>query len=153
MNRAQHTGVVIGSVSAAVVMLAAAPAQAAGTPCWQLMATVHYGIEANASGYSAVVAPSKNDAWVFGGTNPGGTSAPAAEHWDGSRWRPAPLPTGLGGFIVATSASSATNIWAVGGGYALRWDGARWAVANTWPQARRADLRRRGQPGQRLGLR
>jgi hypothetical protein len=134
MNRAQHTGVVIGSVSAAVVMLAAAPAQAARTPCWQLMATVHYGIEANASGYSAVVAPSKNDAWVFGGTNPGGTSAPAAEHWDGSRWRPAPLPTGLGGFIVATSASSATNIWAVGGGYALRWDGARWAVANTWPQ-------------------
>ncbi len=135
MKRAYHAGIVIGSVSAAAAALtAAAPAQAARTPGWQIMATVHYGIGANASGYSAVVAPGKNDAWVFGGTNPGGTSAPAAEHWGGSRWRPAPLPPGLGGFIIAASASSATNIWAVGSGYALRWNGVKWAVAKTWKQ-------------------
>src|SRR6266571_1800550 len=92
MKRAHHAGIVIGSVSAAAAALtAAAPAQAARAPDWQIMAMVHYGIGANASGYSAVVAPGKNDAWVFGGTNPGGTSAPAAEHWGGSRWRRAPL--------------------------------------------------------------
>lgn len=134
MNRAHRAGIVIGSVSAAVAALTAAPVLAAATPGWAIMATVHYGSEANASGYSAVVAPSKADAWAFGGTNPGGTSAPAAEHWDGARWSPSRLPSGLGGFIVASSASSASNIWAVGSGYALRWDGVRWAVANTWRQ-------------------
>ena len=147
MKRAQRAGAVI-SFSVAVATLtaatltaatltAAAPAVAAvasGPPGWAIMATVHYGTGANASGYSAVIAPSKADAWVFGGTNPGGTSAPAAEHWNGTRWRPVRLPSGLGGFIVASSSSSARNIWAVGSGYALRWNGIRWAVANTWRQ-------------------
>ena len=137
MKRAQRVGAVIAVSAAVATLTAAAPAVAAvaaGPPGWAIMATVHYGSAADASGYSAIIAPSKADAWVFGGTNPGGTSAPAAEHWNGTRWRPVRLPSGLGGFIVASSASSARNIWAVGSGYALRWNGARWAVANTWRQ-------------------
>src|SRR5882672_7461567 len=107
MKRAQRAGAVIAVSVAVATLTAAAPAVGAGPPGWAIMATVHYGSAANASGYSAVIAPSKADAWVFGGTNPGGTSAPAAEHWDGTRWGPVRLPSGLGGFIVASSASSA----------------------------------------------
>jgi hypothetical protein len=143
MKRAQRAAFIVGSVSTALLVTTgllitgipawAAPARA---PDWRIAATVHYGPGGNASGYSAVVAPAKSDAWVFGGTNPGGASSPTAEHWDGRRWQPSPLPPGLSDFIVAADASSARNVWAVGDGYALRWNGSRWSVAKTWPQAR-----------------
>jgi hypothetical protein len=135
MKIARRAGVVLGSVTAAVATMAASLPAPAATPTWQIATTVHYGPAANASGYSAVVAPGKDDAWVFGGTNPGGSSSPAAEHWDGKRWRAWSLPTGLNGFIVAAAAWSPGDIWAVGGGYALHWNGARWTVAKTWSQA------------------
>jgi hypothetical protein len=135
MQIARRAGVVLGSVSAAVATMAAGlPARAADVPPWQIASTAHYGPTDYASGYTAVVAPGKNDAWAFGGTNPGGTSTPTAEHWNGTRWQPWALPSGLSGFIVAAGASSPNNVWAVGEGYALRWDGARWAVAKTWSQ-------------------
>jgi hypothetical protein len=143
MKRAQRAAFIVGSVFAAVLATTGpvgteVPAQAApaSAPDWQIVATVHYGPGGNASGYSAVVAPTRSDAWVFGGTNPGGASSPTAEHWDGRRWQPSPLPPGLSDFIVAADASSARNVWAVGDGYALRWNGSRWSVARTWPQAR-----------------
>jgi hypothetical protein len=135
MKIARRAGIVLGSVSAvAVTMAAGTPARALEAPQWQITARVHYGPTNNASGYSVVVVPAADDAWVFGGTNPGGTSAPAAEHWDGTRWQRWTLPSGLSGFIVAADSSSPDNVWAVGDGYALRWNGARWAVANTWAQ-------------------
>lgn len=142
MKRAPRAAFIVGSLSAAVLLTTGLvttgiPAQAAraSAPRWQIVATVHDGPGGNASGYSAVVAPKKSDAWVFGGTNPGGASSPTAEHWDGRRWQPSPLPPGLSDFIVAADASSARNVWAVGNGYALRWKGSRWSVARTWPQA------------------
>jgi hypothetical protein len=135
MQIARRAGVVLGSVSAAVASMAAGlPARAAEAPPWQIAATVHYGPADYASGYTAVVAPAKNDGWAFGGTNPGGTSRPTAERWNGQRWQPWALPSGLSGFIVAAGASSPSNVWAVGDGYALRWDGTRWRVAKTWSQ-------------------
>jgi hypothetical protein len=135
MKIARRAGIVLGSVSAvAVTMAAGAPVHAAQAPQWQITNKVHYGPTNNASGYSVVVAPAADDAWVFGGTNPGGTSTPAAEHWNGTRWQRWTLPTGLSGFIVAADASSPDNIWAVGDGYALRWNGVKWTVANTWSQ-------------------
>jgi hypothetical protein len=135
MKRARRAAIVVGSVSAAAILATGIPAQAAGTSQWQVVATVHYGPVSNASGYSAVVALRKDDAWVFGGTNPGGASSPAAEYWNGARWQASRLPPGLSGFIVAAGASSARNVWAVGDGYALRWNGTTWSVAKTWPQA------------------
>jgi hypothetical protein len=138
MKRAWRAAIA-GSLSAALlspIVSAAAAAQATGAsaPDWRIVATVHYGPGGNASGYSAVVALSKNDAWVFGGTNPGGTSSPTAETWNGTTWRSSPLPPGLSGFIVAADASSPRDVWAVGEGYALRWNGVRWSVAKTWAQ-------------------
>jgi hypothetical protein len=101
---------------------------------WRMAAAKHYGGPGNASGYTTVVAPGQHDAWVFGGTNPGAASRPVAEHWNGHTWRAARLPAGLGSFISAASASSPACVWAVSsfGGYALRWNGARWSVARRW---------------------
>jgi hypothetical protein len=133
MQTARRAGIVLGSISAAIATLAAAmPARTADPPGWQIAAKAHYGASANASGYSALVVLAKNDAWAFGGTNPGGPSTPTAVRWTGSRWQPSSLPAGLNGFIVAASGSSARNVWAVGDGYALRWNGVRWSVAKTW---------------------
>jgi hypothetical protein len=133
MQTARRAGIVLGSICAAIATLAAAmPARAADPPAWQIAARVHYGASANASGYSALVVVAKNDAWAFGGTNPGGPSTPTALRWDGTRWQSSPLPAGLNGFIVAAGASSPNNVWAVGDGYALRWNGLRWSVAKTW---------------------
>jgi hypothetical protein len=138
MKIARRAGVVLGSVTVAMATMAASVAVPAPKPPWQMATTVHYGPTGNASGYSAVIAPAKDDAWVFGGTNPGGTSSPAAEHWDGRRWHAWSLPAGLSGFIVAAAASSPGDVWAVGGEYALHWNGARWTVAKTWSQAGQA---------------
>jgi hypothetical protein len=135
MKIARQAGVVLASVTAAVATMAASIAAPAPRPAWQMATSVHYGPADNASGYSAVIAPAKDDAWAFGGTNPGGTSSPAAERWDGKRWRAWSLPAGLSGFIVAAAASSPGDVWAVGGEYALHWNGSRWVVAKIWSQA------------------
>jgi hypothetical protein len=133
MNRARRAGVVLCSLATAAITLAASPpsppSQAGGTPGWQIVTSVHYGQKDNASGYSTVIALAQGNAWAFGGTNPGAASSPTAERWDGEHWRPSPLPPGLSGFIVAADASSARNLWAVGDGYALRWNGVKWSVA------------------------
>jgi hypothetical protein len=111
-----------------------AAARAASSTGWRKSVIRHYGAKHDASGYSAVVAPGGSSAWVFGGTNPGGTSAPVALQWDGTQWRARPLPKGLTGFISDASASGRRDIWAVSaaGGYVLHWNGVRWSVAKTW---------------------
>jgi hypothetical protein len=135
MQIARRAGVLLGSVSAAVATMAAGlPARSADEPPWQIAAMVHYGPADYASGYSAVVAPAKDEAWAFGGTNPGGTSTPTAERWTGKRWQAWTLPSGLSGFVVAAAASSPDDVWAVGNGYALHWNGTRWLLAKAWSQ-------------------
>jgi hypothetical protein len=138
----QRAVMAVGAVLAVTVLpLAGRPAQAAGGRAtaggrlaWRLVAAHHYGASANQSGYSAVVSPGRGDAWVFGGTNPGGPSSATAEHWNGKRWRAVSLPRGLGGFITAASASAAKDIWAVSysGSYVLHWNGRHWTVAKRW---------------------
>jgi hypothetical protein len=110
--------------------------EAASSMGWRLAAVRHYGTAQDASGYSAVVAPGRSTAWAFGGTNPGGASAPVALQWNGSRWRSWWLPRRLTGFISDASAPSSRDIWAVSyaGGYVLHWNGTRWWVARRWRQ-------------------
>ena len=121
-------------LTACTVAGPAVAAQAARVPEWRATMTRHYGAPADASGFSAVIALSRTDAWAFGGTNPGGAGAPVALQWDGESWRSWPLPSGLQDFIGDASASSATDIWAVSyaGGYVLHWDGSHWLVAKRW---------------------
>jgi hypothetical protein len=105
-----------------------------GSTTWHEVMTRHYGGQHNASGYSAVVVTGRDNAWAFGGTNPGGPSTPVAVHLSGGRWQQAALPAGLTGFISSASATSASNIWAASssGGYVLHWDGTKWTVAKRW---------------------
>jgi hypothetical protein len=79
---------------------------------------------------------------VGSGPIPPVTWTPLAEHWDGTRWSVVPaqnpgLTPGahLGGTkFVDVAASSATDVWAVGGsatstsGVSEHWDGTRWNV-------------------------
>jgi hypothetical protein len=111
-----------------------AAGRAAAPSGWRIAVSLHYGRLENASGYSAIVAPARSDAWAFGGTNPGGRSQPAALQWNGTRWRFSPLPRGLSSFIGDASAPSGRDIWAVSyfGGYVLHWNGTRWSVAKRW---------------------
>jgi hypothetical protein len=135
MKLSSRVGAAGASICAAAVLLSmAAPAQAAVTG-WRPFFSRHYGAPGNSSGYLAVAAPGKSDAWAFGGTAlSGGTSPfgrPVAERWNGRAWRGSPLPAGLHDTINAVSAPSATDIWAVThfGGYVLHWNGARWSLA------------------------
>jgi hypothetical protein len=106
----------------------------AGKSPYRVLLSSHFGRPANASGYSAIVVTGRHQAWAFGGTNPGGPSAPVAEHWTGAAITPSALPTGLTGFITDASAPSAADIWAASeyGGYVLHWNGARWYLAKRW---------------------
>lgn len=71
--------------------------------------------------------------------NAGGSSAPLAEHWNGTRWavQPVPLPQlGSDAQLEGVSCPTATSCTAVGqytslGGtfpFAARWNGTRWAA-------------------------
>ena len=105
-----------------------------GVSPYRILAISHFGQPGNASGYSAIVVTGKRQAWVFGGTNPGGPSRPVAEHWTGVAMTRGALPPGLAGFISDASAPSATDIWAASeyGGYLLHWNGTRWYLAKRW---------------------
>jgi hypothetical protein len=112
----------------------ARPAASTSRSAFRVAVSLHYGKRANASGYSVVVATGSREAWVFGGTNPGGPSTPVAERWNGRAMTPSALPTGLTGFISDASAPSATDIWAASqyGRYVLHWNGTRWRLAMRW---------------------
>ena len=109
-------------------------APAARSAGWRMAMEQHYGSVHHASGYSTVITTGRHVAWVFGGTNPGGTSVPVALQWTGSRWRPSQLPKHLTGFISDASAPSPRDVWAVSytGGYVLHWNGRDWTVARRW---------------------
>src|SRR5260370_37321604 len=105
----------VGACACAVAMMMsmAAPAQAAVTG-WRQFFRHHYGAPGNFSGYRAVVAPGKSDAWAFGGTALSGGTAPfgtpVAEHWNGRAWRGSPRPARRHDSINAAGASSASAL-------------------------------------------
>ena len=110
--------------------LAVRPAKLTGAG-FRVAASRHFGQPGNASGYSVIVATGRRQAWAFGGTNPGGISAPVAERWNGSTLTPSRLPAGLRGFINAASAPSGSDVWAASeyGHYVLHWNGTSWRLA------------------------
>ena len=135
---------VAAAFPALVVAAAFAPAQAAiGSTGWRVVLTQHYGPASNLSAYETVAAPGAGDAWVFGGTSvafggPAGNGTPVAEHWNGAKWTPSALPSGLVGDVSASAAVSGKSVWAVnesGSANAsiLHWNGASWSVAGSLP--------------------
>lgn len=102
---------------------------------FRMSASHHYGSPTNASGYSVIVVTGPQQAWAFGGTNPGGPSAPVATEWNGTTATSATLPSGLTSFISDAEATASTDIWAASeyGRYLLHFDGTQWRVAKRWP--------------------
>jgi hypothetical protein len=140
MKILRRAGAACAGVSAVALALGMAlPAQAAATPGWRQVLSRHYGPAADYSAYGAVVAPSKNSAWVLGAEDVSGGNGTnqrsVAERWNGTKWGGVSLPAGVTGGIYAASAVSATDIWAVtfDNGYVLHWNGARWSVAKHLP--------------------
>jgi hypothetical protein len=130
--------VISGAAAAAGLAAAGAPvAQAAASPGWRLVASHHYPPLADYNGLLSVVAPSKIDAWAFGGNNIGsapGTNNAVAQEWNGTTWHAATLPAGVTGSLQAASAPAATDIWAVTGqtGDLVHFNGSTWSVAKTF---------------------
>jgi hypothetical protein len=91
--------------------------------------------------FQGVTATSPTDAWAVGyqDITGGGIFQPLIEHWDGAVWKvvpAAPPPSGHDNQLFSVSASSSTDVWAVGG-YANpakveplieHWDGIAWSV-------------------------
>jgi hypothetical protein len=128
-----------GLATTALALMASLPCAAAASTGWHVVFQAHYGAPSLVNGLFDVAASGKASAWAVGGTDLsfGGTSgAPVADHWNGTRWRAAALPSGLAGDLIAVSAPAPDDAWAVSQltGYALHWNGTSWSVARTWPE-------------------
>jgi hypothetical protein len=137
--------------AAALALALAAPAYAAATASWRVVYEHHYGDTHAYSSYTAIAALGSSDVWAFGGTNvmDGKAGRPVAVNWNGTSWQRSPLPSGLTSWVVAASAVSPTDIWAVTrfGGDILHWNGTQWSVAKHIP-----DPNGVGGPGAMSGI-
>jgi hypothetical protein len=83
-----------------------------------------------------VSAASASDVWAVGETAAaaGGRTVPLIEHFNGAAWTLVPSPrVPVAGTLMAVSASSSRNAWAVGGsagggGLIEHWDGKAWTI-------------------------
>ncbi len=132
MQLSRRVGAVLAAVTvAATVTAMGLPARAPSAAGWREVFVRHYGPSADVSGYTAVIAPSRHDAWAFGGTDLSIVGSPVAVRWTGGHWRASQLPRGVDSTINAASAVSASDIWAVTfyGEDILHWNGLHWSVA------------------------
>jgi hypothetical protein len=84
-------------------------------------------------------AVSARDIWAVGSSAPAGLQTrPRAEHWDGARWRPVPVPGEPGSYLRAVAALSPSDGWAVGakerGPLFEHWNGRAWKPAAGGPR-------------------
>jgi hypothetical protein len=111
----------------------AAPATA--KPGWHIAFSQRYGGGEDGSVYWDVAVAGTSAGWAVGsvGTDP---SRPVAAHWNGRSWRRTAMPPGLSSYLIAVSADSPQDAWAVSGlgGYVLHWQGTGWSVAKRWPE-------------------
>jgi hypothetical protein len=137
----RRAGAVCAAAATAVIIGGIVPAQAATSPGWRQVHSQHYGPANDYSIYFAVVATAKNSAWVLGGSDESGGNGtsqhPVATHWNGKSWGGYVMPSGAGDSVIAASAPSTSDIWAVTEftGDVLHWNGSRWTVAKHLPGA------------------
>jgi hypothetical protein len=123
----------IGMTASMTLPAQAAPAHAA----WRLVFRQAYGPVSYSSTLFHVAAPDAGDAWAVGGSGDGDAFSgfPIAAHYRNGVWRRTPLPRKLTGMLIAVSADSRTDAWAVGiDGYLLHWRSGSWHVARRWPE-------------------
>jgi hypothetical protein len=91
---------------------------------------------------SGIVAIATNNIWAVGSyIDASNTSQTLIEHWNGSKWSivSSPNVSSAGNSLAATSAVSATDIWAVGttsgnSGYQTlieHWNGSNWSIVSS----------------------
>ena len=123
----------LGASASAVVILGGTASAATG---WTVVSVPQTGVSTVLNG---AFARTGTDVWAVGRRyGPSGQTAPppVAYHWDGSAWSLLTTPTlPAAASLVAVSASSATDAWAVGwtGGYSHialceHWNGSAWSV-------------------------
>jgi hypothetical protein len=134
-----------GIAVAAALAFGAGPALAASG--WTIVSIPPAGENAPVLGVATV---SATDAWAVGyhsgnaGTNVGAKAL--IDNWNGTAWSAASVPTTPGNtaLLLAVSASSATDAWAVGRtqvnksdfeGLALHWNGTAWSVSSGFSAA------------------
>lgn len=85
----------------------------------------------------SVSAVSASDIWAVGSANMNGKETTLTEHWDGTSWSAVSSPNNqdpLGNIFLSVSASSASNVWAVGSSVSNhqtlieRWNGTKWSL-------------------------
>jgi hypothetical protein len=133
------------AAAGAAVTLAAASAFAVGS--WSVVPAPPTGANAPLTGVATV---SDTNAWAVGFRNGNAFTNVGAkiliDHWDGTAWSQVATPATPGNtaLLNAVSASSASDVWAIGrtqvnksnfNGLALHWDGTAWSVSSSFPAA------------------
>jgi hypothetical protein len=107
---------------------------------WSIVRSPNGGVTGNHfSTLQAVTAISPSDVWAVGGQagirNHMPVTVPLIEHWNGARWSIVPSPKAAVGVLESVSATSASDVWAVGAGQqsgqstvALHFDGSSWTL-------------------------
>lgn len=124
------TGIAAIARKAAAGGTAAGKVLAAPARVWQLKLAIQYlPPVTNHSQYDVVLAE-PGQTWFLGGSDVGGRGKPEVEQIKNGVPHSAPLPSGPHSWIIAASATSPTDIWAVTylGGSVLNWNGSNWRV-------------------------
>jgi hypothetical protein len=114
---------------------------------WSVVPSVtNAGLGAMWSRFYGVASLSRTNAWAVGTANTAiGTYRSLIVHWDGTAWQIVPSPNLAFPFLnilLAVSAVSADDVWAVGGGglsfaegqaFIEHWDGTSWSVVSSPP--------------------
>ncbi len=125
-----RTVVLIALLGGLALATAGEGAGAGGSCRWKLSATVEPKSE---SSFFGVATRAPNDVWVVGeqGAAESSDGTPLVEHWNGTRWRLVPSPSGPGS-LNDVAATAADDAWAVGAhrGRAVieHWDGVAWRI-------------------------
>jgi hypothetical protein len=127
------------TAAGAALLLGAGPAFAAGG--WTIASAPPTGQNATLQGVATV---SDSDAWAVGFSNGNAFTNVGAkaliDNWNGSAWSQVPVPATPGNtaLLLAVSASSASDAWAVGRtqvnkssfeSLAMHWNGTAWSVS------------------------
>jgi hypothetical protein len=107
---------------------------------WSIVPSHNGGVKGDHfSTLQAVTAVSSTDVWAVGAQagirNHVPATVPLIEHWNGTGWSIMPVPKAAIGVLESVSASSASDVWAVGAGQqsgqstvALHFDGSSWKL-------------------------
>lgn len=86
-------------------------------------------LERRVMAVDAVAATSPANAWAVIRFRTG--SSPRLMYWNGSQWRQVIMPDiGMRYGLYSVAATSASNVWAVGSGVILHWNGRSWTCAS-----------------------